>query len=312
MPRKFSINWLLTALVVLWLNACVGGGGGGGSVPGPLGGPVGAPAGLPTAGDGLGAIDGGSSDGGTVVAMGAPEMPDVPVAPQLDIEDPEDKPRPVEFRIEGKVQSACTLETPKIRKKLTAQLLCRWLGTDDEFIPCGKGRYLRILDPVTHHYLDVQVSQEDSRFEWDFFFNIPDYYAKAHPFFSRHGLLLAKYVAAPENQITDMDPKSQIQYQPHNSGIGPQDDEPYDPPFDFGDTNDEADKKLLSDESDLKFYARSGETIPPSEIGIQKFCTHTDWCEPGQHGTHLYLGPMTLIDLALTEGDLPDSLPPCP
>lgn len=305
-------------VLVLCLAACVGTGSEGTS-GGPLGGPVGPapnPGALPSVSGGSG-ISGQGATGETQVAMGAPEMPDVPVAPQTDVEDLELKAKAVKYRIEGKILEACVLTgADQIKKKFFAQLLCRFEGSTDPFIPCGKGRHIKVSDPVTHHFINVQTSMDESRFEWEFRFNMES--VGAQSWSSKHAMLLAYNRLEPDGRNIAALNDSQNLIMKDSVGIGssptwsPPEDEGPDIPDLFGEPNDPEDQNLISDESDFIFYAKSADQTPPQELGVQTYCNFPDMCEPGPLGSHIYLGAMTLIDLALTGEDLPDSLPACP
>lgn len=304
-------------ILVVFLISCVGTGGEGSS--GPLGGPLGpapSPGGLPSI-SGNPVMGGNTATGESEVTMGAPEMPDVPVAPQTDVEDLAIKAKPVEYRIEGKIMEACQIPgEEQIQKKFAAQLLCRFDGTSDPFLPCGKGRYLKVSDPVTHHFVNVQTSLEESRFEWAFRFNVE--VTGARSWSSKYPYLLAYYVAGPDNNKIAALNDSQGLIIKESLGINespnvsPPENQGPDIPDLFGEPNDSEDKNLISDESDLIFYATRADSNAPQDLGVQLYCNFPDMCEPGPLGSHIYLGPMTLIDLALTGEDLPDSLPACP
>ncbi len=309
MKQRSIIRGLMTTFLSILLAACVGGGGSSG---GPLGGPVGAPGAIPGGGGVTDMGDTSVASGESVVSLGAPEMPDVPVAPQLDVEDYDNKPRPVEFRLEGKIISACQISnTNQVRKKIAAQLLCRWQDTQDDFTVCGKGRYIKAFDHLTHYYVEVQASETDSRFELEFTFNRSEPQARLRSFSNSHRLLLAKYIPGNEQHVSDTLNDGKFQ-NIGKHGLGSEDDDGYTPPFDFGETNDEADKNLSSDESELIFYARATHLADPFELGIQKWCSQKAWCEPGPAGSYVRLGPLSLIDLAFAGDDISESLPTCP
>ncbi|MDX1387537.1 MAG: hypothetical protein R3257_08105 [bacterium] len=301
---QFLKNYVISGGLLLLLVACVGQGGPGG----PSGGPLGAP---PSGTDfGLGSSATGPQE--SVVAQAAPEMPDLPVAPQTDMEDPKIKVKKVEYRIEGRITAVCRDSgDQRVRKSIEAQLFCRWEGSQDPYIVCGKGRYLYIHDPETHNFLNTRTTESDSRFDFNFLFNIDTANVGLKSFSRSHKMLLAaKFDPSKDSQSEKAGKSDAFYYRDSNVSIP---ETPYDPPDIFGEPNDKADKDNPSDESDLIVYAWS-LSYSPSVLGEQVFCSYPKMCEPGGVNTlksFIRLGPIEFLDNNFAGADLPDPLPAC-
>ena len=298
------IHSFFNGLLLLALFGCVGSGGD--PTGGSGGGPVGA---APDAGSEFSAgLNAPGSVGSVTTSAASPEMPDVPVAPNLDIEDNGQKFS--EYRIEGKITSICQeAGGSKIRKKIEGQLFCRWKGSQDSFTICGSGRYLRIVDTVTHFYLDAQASEDESRFDFEFKFNVSDQVLSPQPEWKK--TLLFAAITPKRAYETDAVLRESSQGAFRETPILQNPDEVNVPlPYDPGPKYDSEDQNKFSDPSNLIVYVHT-LGFQTNELGIQKFCISKINCEQVSNGFIIHLGPITFLIEADGEVNSAENIPEC-
>jgi len=142
-------------------------------------------AGLAPGGAGTGPVTNGTSGPNGPVAesfglgdqaKAAPEMPEIMVGPSFDGQtDPSWlTKKSSEVRIRAEVTVLCQnpqATPPTVTKRIKGQVECRWAGTNDPYVPCGRERYFRIFDNLSFNFVDVLTDAEGA-FSLNFTFNL--------------------------------------------------------------------------------------------------------------------------------------------